>query len=61
MQQAASTLDFSQPVVITLIAILHHIDDYEQARSIVRKLTGAVPSGSYLDAGQGGRPGRRVG
>ena len=48
LEQAARTLDFSQPVAITLIAILHHISDYEQARSIVRQLTEAVPSGSYL-------------
>jgi hypothetical protein len=48
LQQAASTLDFSQPVAIALIAILHHISDYEQARSIARRLADAVPSGSYL-------------
>lgn len=45
---ASRTLDFTQPVAITLIAILHHITDYDQARSIVDRLTGAVPSGSYL-------------
>jgi hypothetical protein len=48
LQQATRTLDFSQPAAITLIAILHHLGDYDQARSIVRQLTDAVPSGSYL-------------
>jgi S-adenosyl methyltransferase len=48
LQEAARTLDFTQPVAITLIAILHHISDYGQARSIVNRLMEAVPSGSYL-------------
>ena len=46
--EASRTLDFSQPVAITLIAILHHVTDYDRARSIVRELMEAVPSGSYL-------------
>jgi S-adenosyl methyltransferase len=46
--EAGRTLDFTAPVAITLIAILHHITDYDEARSIVNRLMGAVPSGSYL-------------
>jgi len=45
---ARSTLDLSQPVAITLIAIMHHVEDYGQARSIVSSLMEAVPPGSYL-------------
>jgi S-adenosyl methyltransferase len=45
---ARRTLDFTQPVAITLIAIMHHVTDYEAARSIVNALMEAVPSGSYL-------------
>jgi S-adenosyl methyltransferase len=45
---ASRTLDFAEPVAITLIAILHHITDYDEARSIVHWLLEAVPSGSYL-------------
>jgi hypothetical protein len=45
---AARTLDFTKPIAITLIAILHHIGDYDGARSIVNRLMEAVPSGSYL-------------
>jgi hypothetical protein len=48
LREAARTLDFTEPVAITLIAILHHITDYDEARSIVDRLMEAVPSGSYL-------------
>jgi hypothetical protein len=46
--QAARTLDLAEPVAITLIAILHHVSDYDEARSIVSRLIDGVPSGSYL-------------
>jgi S-adenosyl methyltransferase len=45
---AARTLDLSEPVAITLIAILHHVGDYDEARSIVRRLVEGVPPGSYV-------------
>jgi hypothetical protein len=45
---AARTLDFSRPVALILMGILAHIDDYDEAVSIVRRLLDAVPSGSYL-------------
>jgi hypothetical protein len=48
LQAAARTLDFSQPVAIMLMEILGHIEDDGEARSIVKRLMGAVPSGSYL-------------
>jgi ubiquinone/menaquinone biosynthesis C-methylase UbiE len=48
LTEAANTLDLTQPVAITLIAILHHIDDYDEACEIVRRLTDPLPSGSYL-------------
>jgi O-methyltransferase involved in polyketide biosynthesis len=48
MQVAAATLDLAQPVALMLMGILGHISDDEQARSIVRRLMGALPSGSYL-------------
>src|SRR5207248_10750402 len=48
LEQAADTLDFGQPVAIMLLAILHYIPDLDEARRIVAKLAGAVPSGSYL-------------
>jgi S-adenosyl methyltransferase len=48
LEQAARTLDFSQPVGIMLIAILHAIGDDEDPYAIVAKLLAAVPAGSYL-------------
>jgi hypothetical protein len=48
LELAADTLDFSQPVAIMLLAILHYIPDLDQAQQIVARLVSAVPSGSYL-------------
>jgi O-methyltransferase involved in polyketide biosynthesis len=48
LELAADTLDFSQPVAIMLLAILHYIPDTDQAQRIVARLVNAVPSGSYL-------------
>jgi hypothetical protein len=48
LAQAAETLDFSQPVAIMLIAILHLIGDDDSPHAIVRRLMDAVPPGSYL-------------
>jgi S-adenosyl methyltransferase len=48
LSQAASTLDFSRPVAVMLIAILHLIGDEDDPYGIVATLTGAVPPGSYL-------------
>jgi hypothetical protein len=45
---AARTLDFTQPIGLMLLGILGHIDDDDEARSIVRRLLGALPAGSYL-------------
>jgi hypothetical protein len=48
LQGAARTLDLTQPVAIVLMGILAHIGDYDQARSIVKRLLAELPSGSYL-------------
>ena len=48
LQQAAGTLDFSKPVGIMLLAILHYIPDLAEARRIVARLLSAVSPGSYL-------------
>jgi hypothetical protein len=45
---AARTLDLTEPVAIVLMGVLAHIDDYDEALSIVRRLLDAVPSGSHL-------------
>jgi len=48
LTQAAQMLDFTRPVAITLIAILHAIPDSDDPYAIVATLMDAVPSGSYL-------------
>jgi hypothetical protein len=48
LEQASRRLDFSQPVAIMLIAILHAIGDDDDPYRIVAKLMDAVPPGSYL-------------
>jgi O-methyltransferase involved in polyketide biosynthesis len=45
---AAGTLDFTQPVAIMLLAILHYIPDTGEAQRVVARLVSAVPPGSYL-------------
>jgi len=48
LDRAARTLDFSRPVAVTLLAILHLIPDSDDPRGIVATLMAAVPPGSYL-------------
>jgi O-methyltransferase involved in polyketide biosynthesis len=50
---AARTLDFEEPVALMLLGILGHVEDDDQARSIVRRLVAALPSGSYLTICEG--------
>jgi hypothetical protein len=48
LKAAADTLDFSRPIAILLIGVLGHVEDYDEARSIVRRLPDGLPSGSFL-------------
>ena len=45
---ARQTLDFTRPVAVMLVAVLHCIPDDAEPGRIVRDLMAAVPSGSYL-------------
>jgi O-methyltransferase involved in polyketide biosynthesis len=45
---AARTLDFSQPVAVLLLAVLHFIPDADDPYGIVKKLMDEVPAGSFL-------------
>lgn len=47
-EQAARTLDFDQPIALTLLGILAHLEPYEVAYATAKALTGVLPSGSYL-------------
>ncbi len=48
LEQAADTLDFTEPVAIMLLAVLHYLPDLGEAQRIVARLLSAVPIGSYL-------------
>ncbi len=55
LDQASRLLDFTQPVAVTLVAILHAIPDADDPHAIVARLMDAVPSGSYLALSHLGR------
>ena len=46
--EAARTLDFSQPVAVLLVGVLHLISNDEDPYAIVGRLMEATPPGSYL-------------
>ena len=48
VSRAGQTLDFSRPVAVMLIAVLHLIPDEDDPWGIVASFMDAVPSGSYL-------------
>jgi hypothetical protein len=48
LDAAAGLLDFSQPIAIIMIGILHLIPDSDDPPGIVSRLIDAVPSGSWL-------------
>jgi hypothetical protein len=53
MAEAAKTLDFAKPIALILSGVMGHVTDTGEARSIVRNLMGALPSGSYLSLNDG--------
>jgi len=53
MAEAATTLDFTEPIALILSGILGHVTDTSEARSTVRRLMHALPSGSYLSLNDG--------
>lgn len=46
--QVRDLLDFTRPLAVLLVAVLHFLPDDEQARHVVQVLCDAAPSGSYL-------------
>jgi len=53
LAEAADTLDFGKPIALILSGVLGHVVDIGEARSIVRGLMDALPSGSYLSLNDG--------
>ena len=48
--ELAETLDLDRPIGLMLIAIVHFIEDDEEALSVVRRIVDALPAGSYVAA-----------
>ncbi len=48
LREAARTLDFTKPIGLLLLGILHNVGDEYEPHEIVRTLTAALPAGSYL-------------
>jgi hypothetical protein len=45
-----SVLDFGQPVALMLIAVLHFLQEDDEAEGVLKTLVDALPPGSYLAA-----------
>ena len=43
-----NTLDWSRPIALQLVAIMHFVEDHEDPYGIVSRLVAALPAGSYL-------------
>ncbi len=48
LEQARATLDFTRPVALSLIALLHFVPDEDGPYELVDRLMSALPSGSWL-------------
>jgi S-adenosyl methyltransferase len=48
LARAAKLLDFTEPVAVSLISILHAIPDDDDPHTIVARMVDAMPPGSYL-------------
>jgi hypothetical protein len=48
LEKAAQTLDLTEPVAVTMLAVLHAVGDEDDPYAVVAQIMQAVPSGSYL-------------
>ena len=48
LREAAQTLDFSQPVAVMVVAVLHFIPDADDPAGVIARLVDGVAPGSYL-------------
>jgi hypothetical protein len=44
----STALDLSRPVALMLVAVMHFIPDQDDPHALLRRLTAALPAGSYL-------------
>jgi hypothetical protein len=50
LDEAMQFLDFSEPIALILVAVLHFLDDCDLPESVVKTLLDALAPGSYLAA-----------
>lgn len=48
LERAGKVIDFSRPVALSLVALLHFVDDEDGAYEVLGRLMGELSSGSYL-------------
>ncbi|MES9506505.1 SAM-dependent methyltransferase [Streptomyces sp. NPDC000609] len=48
LEAAGGILDFDKPIALSLLALLHFLDDEDGAADLVDRLVERLPSGSYL-------------
>ena len=48
LAKAGELLDFTKPIALLFMGVLGHVADYDEARTLVRTLVDALPSGSFL-------------
>lgn len=48
LDEARRALDFETPIALLMLGVLGHVVDHDEVRSIVRRLTDALPPGSFL-------------
>jgi len=48
VQHAQRVLDFTRPIALSLIALMHFVPDEQDAHAVVRALVATLPPGSYL-------------
>lgn len=53
LREAATILDFTEPVAVMLLGIVHFILDAERARAVIGRFVDALPSGSFLTIAHG--------
>ena len=61
LSQAASTLDFTEPIAVILSGVLGHVPDLGAATMIMANIMSGVPSGSFLIFADGFDNGAGVG